>query len=86
MSKPTIIKFAKSWQGYGPGEVAGFSKEKAEQLIAAGVAVANGKGKASAATTPAGGSTQPAGAGSATAATAGTATNDDADVEEDKKP
>lgn len=43
MSKPTIVKFTKSWNGYGPGEVAGFPAEKAEQLVEAGLAEVNGK-------------------------------------------
>ena len=53
MSKPTIIKFKKPWQGYGPNEVAGFAKEKADQLIEAGVAEAYAKGKGATATQPA---------------------------------
>lgn len=85
MSKPSILKFKKSWQGYGPNEVAGFPKEKADQLIEAGVAEAFTKGKATT-------GQQSTGAKTATASTVGTAatasqtTADDEPVDEDKKP
>ena len=46
MSKPTIVKFIKPWNGYGPKEIAGFSAELAERLVQAGVAELNGKVKA----------------------------------------
>lgn len=46
MSKPTIVKFTKPWNGYGPSELAGFPADKAEQLVEAGVAELAGKGKA----------------------------------------
>ena len=46
MSKPTIVKFTKPWNGYGPKEIAGFSAEQAERLVQAGVAELNGKVKA----------------------------------------
>ena len=46
MSKPTIVKFIKPWNGYGPKEIAGFSAEQAERLVQAGVAELNGKAKA----------------------------------------
>lgn len=55
MSKLTIVKFTKPWQGYGPNEVAGFPEEKAEQLIDGGLAELHGKGKTKA-SKPAGGS------------------------------
>lgn len=45
MSKPTIVKFTKPWNGYGPSELAGFPADKAEQLVEAGVAELVGKGK-----------------------------------------
>jgi hypothetical protein len=48
MSKPTIVKFTKPWNGYGPSELAGFPAEKAEQLVEAGVAELAGKVKAGA--------------------------------------
>lgn len=86
MSKPTIIKFKKPWQGYGPNEVAGFAKEKADQLIESGVAVAYAKGKgASAAQTsaPNGGA---AGAANTGDNTAENKTGNNDTVDEDKKP
>lgn len=46
MSKPTIVKFTKPWNGYAPDEIAGFSAEQAERLIKGGVAELNGKAKA----------------------------------------
>lgn len=46
MSKPTIVKFTKPWNGYGPGEIAGFGAEQAARLVQAGVAELNGKAKA----------------------------------------
>lgn len=85
MSKPTIIKFKKPWQGYGPNEVAGFAKEKADQLIEAGVAEAYAKGKgapASQTSAPKGG----AAGGSDTPAENKTGDNDNDTVDEDKKP
>lgn len=54
MSKLTIVKFLKPWQGYGPTEVAGFPEEKAAQLIDGGLAELHGKPKARA-SKPAGG-------------------------------
>ena len=88
MSKPTIIKFKKPWQGYGPNEVAGFAKEKADQLIEAGVAEAYAKGKGA----PAAQTAAPKGGAAGAANTAdNTAENktggtDTDTVDEDKKP
>lgn len=85
MSKPSIIKFKKSWQGYGPNEVAGFPKEKADQLIEAGVAEAFTKGKA--ATGQQSSSVKTATAPTEnTAVTSSPTTADDEPVDEDKKP
>jgi hypothetical protein len=86
MSKPTIIKFKKPWQGYGPNEVAGFAKEKADQLIEAGVAEAYAKGKGAPAaqtSAPKGGA---AGAANTGDHTAENKTGDNDTVDEDKKP
>lgn len=75
MSKPTIIRFSKSWQGYGPGEVAGFPAAHADQLIKAGLAELHGKGK------PA-----PAAASQSDSKPAAAAPEATPDVDEDKKP
>ncbi len=65
MTKRTIVKFTKPWNGYGPGEVAGFSDDKAQQLVDGGLAELQGKpkaGKAPAASKPQGkGKTAPPG-------------------------
>lgn len=86
MSKPTIIKFKKPWQGYGPNEVAGFAKEKADQLIEAGVAEAYAKGKGAAATQPAAPKGGAAGATNTGDNTAENKAGDNDTVDEDKKP
>ncbi|PKM14103.1 MAG: hypothetical protein CVV15_00355 [Gammaproteobacteria bacterium HGW-Gammaproteobacteria-5] len=86
MSKPTIIKFKKPWQGYGPNEVAGFAKEKADQLIEAGVAEAYAKGKGAPAAQPAAPKSGAAGAANTGDNTAENKTGDNDTVDEDKKP
>jgi len=86
MSKPTIIKFKKPWQGYGPNEVAGFAKEKADQLIEAGVAEAYAKGKGAPAAPPAAPKGGAAGAANTGDNTAENKTGDNDTVDEDKKP
>lgn len=43
MSKLTIVKFLKPWNGYAPDEIAGFPADKADQLVAGEVAELHGK-------------------------------------------
>ncbi|MCQ4257470.1 hypothetical protein [Stutzerimonas stutzeri] len=85
MSKPSIIKFKKSWQGYGPNEVAGFPKEKADKLIEGGVAESFTKGKATT-TPPSSGAKTGAATTENTAASTSQTPADDEAVDEDKKP
>ena len=40
------VKFLKHWRGYNPGEIAAFSKEVADQLVAGKVAEQDGSSKA----------------------------------------
>lgn len=77
MSKPTIVKFTKPWNGYGPSELAGFTADKAEQLVEAGVAELVGKGRA--ATRQQAAQQQPQPAAQQAADGAADAQNDDAD-------
>ena len=89
-SKPTVVKFLKSWRGYSKDEVAGFSQDDAQRLVDGEVAELVGKAKAknkpNAASGGSAGAAQGAGSGDGQGGAADDDNDDNDNDDNDEKP